>query len=72
MKNDLEELTTTTVEHLLKKLEPGPFETWDCSEEITERLNVLSPKTVVTCYGDYRFRLADDYPSYYVTQLVIK
>lgn len=43
----------------------------DCSKEVWEQLKELPPHTLVELYGEYSFRLADDEPSYYITQIKI-
>lgn len=65
-----EELERTSVRSLLDQMEPGPFESWDCSPKLREKLDKLDPNTRVIVYGSYSFRLADDYPSYYVHHVV--
>lgn len=70
-KSGLEELITTTVGGLLEKLEPWPFDSWGCLEEDEIELRKMDPNTRITCFGDYRFRLADDYPSYFVREIRI-
>ena len=67
----MEELIHISAGSLLGYLKPGPFDSWDCKPEIEEQLHQLDPKTKVKAYGTYRFRLADDYPSYYIEQILI-
>lgn len=66
----MEELEYTSVGTLLRQMRPGPFESWSCSKEVREKLDKLDPKTMIKVYGSYSYRLADDYPSYYVTQIL--
>lgn len=67
----MEELEYTSVETLLNQMKPSPFSSWSCSREVEEQLDKLSPKTMIKVYGSCRYRLADDYPSYYVTQILV-
>lgn len=67
----MEELRHTSVEALLESLRSGPFESWWCKPEIEEQLHQLDPKTKVRAYGTHSFRLADDYSSYYIEQILI-
>lgn len=64
-------LGTATVGTLLENLKPGPFDSWGCSEEVEEQLHKLNENCQIEMYGVYRFRLADDYPSYYVNYIII-
>lgn len=57
-----EKLYTTLAENVSKR---------DCSEEVWNQLKELPPLTWVELYGEYSFRLADDEPSYYITQIKI-
>lgn len=67
----MEELEYTSVETLLNQMKPGPFESWSCSTEVKEQLDKLEPKTMIKVYGSYSYRLADDYPSYYITDIKV-
>lgn len=68
----MEILTTTTVENLLNKLKPGPFERWDCSENVKNELQELANNATIVCLGESSFRLADDFPSFYVESIIVK
>lgn len=66
----MEELECITVGSLLNQLKPNPFSSWSCSEEITKQLDKLDKSTTVKVYGSCSFRLADEYPSYYISLVV--
>lgn len=67
----MERLDYISVETLQNRLKPNPFSSWSCSEEIEKQLNQLESSTMIEAYGDYRFRLSDEYPSYYITQILV-
>lgn len=66
----MEELEYTSVSTLLNQLKPGPFESWSCSEEVKRQLERLSLEKMIKVYGSCSYRLADEYPSYYVSHVL--
>lgn len=67
----MEELECITVGGLLDQLKPSPFESWYCSEAIMEQLKGLNRYTMIRVYGNYNFRLSDEYPSFYVRHIMV-
>lgn len=67
----MEEIENCTVGNLLNKLKPSPFSSWYCPADIMEHLKRLDKSTMIRVYGHSSFRLADEYPSFYVKDVVI-
>lgn len=64
----MEEIITTTTYNLLEILRlEGNF---SLTPELKNKLLELSPSTIITAYGTVRFRLADEYPFYYITDFI--
>lgn len=67
----MEEIENCTVGNLLNELKPSPFSSWYCPEDIMEQLKKLDKSTMIRVYGCSSFRLADEYPSFYVKYVII-
>lgn len=67
----MEELETTTVAQLLEDLKPHIGASYSCTSEVKEKLSTLDGNCRIKVYGEYSFRLADDYPSYFIDQILI-
>ena len=66
-----EELDYLKVSSLLKRLNyPSYGSSWCSTQEIKEQLEKMNPDAYVRAFGKCSFRLADDFPRYFVTCIV--
>lgn len=69
--DDLDYLYYATVREVIKDVDPYNPTGISCTKEISKQLKTLDEDEWISCYGNYRFRLSDDEPSYYIKKIVL-